>query len=60
MLYGFKTNVMYDNSMLEIQSVDFPNFSGTKLSNTEKAGLVSTIGVGSPTETYDFTTQKIW
>jgi hypothetical protein len=28
------------------------------MTNTENAGLISTVGIGSPTETYDFTSEK--
>ena len=57
-LYGFRTDINYDSSLLTVDSVSFPNFSGMTQSRTEEAGLISTIGVATPTATYDFTTQK--
>ena len=57
-LYGFRTDINYDSSLLTVDSVSFPNFSGMTQSRTEEAGLISAIGVATPTTTYDFTTQK--
>ena len=57
-LYGFRTDINYDSSLLTVDSVSFPNFSGMTQSRTEEAGLISAIGVATPTATYDFTTQK--
>ena len=57
-LYGFRTDINYDSSLLTVDSVSFPNFSGMTQSRTEEVGLISTIGVATPTATYDFTTQK--
>lgn len=57
-LYGFKTDICYDNTMLEFKNISFPNFGGETVYNTETEGKISTVGVGTPTEVYDFTTEK--
>ena len=58
-LYGFKTDLTYDSTLLTVKSVTFPNFSGgTTIANTDTAGKISTVGVGSPTTTFDYTTSK--
>ncbi len=58
-LYGFKTDINYDSTLLTVKSVTFPNFSGgTTVANTDTAGKISTVGVGSPTKTFDYTTSK--
>ena len=58
-VYGFKTDLTYDSTMFTVKSVTFPNFSGgTTIANTDTAGKISTVGVGSPTKTFDFTTSK--
>ena len=57
-LYGFNTEVDFDSDVLEFKSIEYPNFDGTVIYNDEQAGKVSVAGVGSPTETYDFTTSK--
>lgn len=57
-LYGFKTDIGYDSSLLEFKEVSFPNFGGETVYNAETAGTISTVGVGTPTKVYDFTTKK--
>lgn len=57
-LYGFNTVVDFDSNVLEFASVSYPNFDGTVIDNSENAGRVAVAGVGSPTDTYDFTTSK--
>lgn len=57
-LYGFKTDICYDSTMLEFKDVSFPNFGGETVYNAETAGTISTVGVGTPTDVYDFTTEK--
>lgn len=57
-LYGFKTDIGYDSTLLEVKNVSFPNFGGETVYNTETDGKISTVGVGTPTEVYDFKTQK--
>ena len=58
-LYGFKTDLTYDSTLLTVKSVTFPNFSGgTTMANTDTAGKIATVGVGSPTKTFDYTTSK--
>ncbi|MEE1281942.1 MAG: cohesin domain-containing protein, partial [Acutalibacteraceae bacterium] len=57
-LYGFQTDINYDSALLEVESVEYPNFDGTTMENTTVAGKISAIGAGSPTKTFDFTTEK--
>ena len=57
-LYGFHTDITYNSSLLKLESIEYPNFDGTIESNTDTAGKISVIGAGSPTETFDFTSEK--
>lgn len=58
-LYGFNTDINYDSTLLTLSKVEYPNFTdGTTTKNTTTAGLISAIGVGSPTRTYNYKTEK--
>ena len=58
-LYGFNTDINYDSSLLTLSKVEYPNFTdGTTTKNTTTDGLISAIGVGSPTRTYNYKTEK--
>lgn len=58
-LYGFNTNINYDSTLLTLSKVEYPNFTdGSVTKNTSTAGLISAIGVGSPTKTYNYKTER--